>query len=146
MGNAHGEQVLVKRIADQFGSMLADSLPRIAEAIDSEDTRQASFTVTTTFKRGKDKTILAKIMPRERIPMAGVEMKLQLDDGGQLSLFGDGEERVIPAQPGMDDGEDEKDADAESDAAWEDSGKPREPADMPEPLEDAADEEQFAAV
>lgn len=133
MGNAHGEQVLVKRIADQFGGMLAESLPRIAAAIDSEETRQASFTVTTTFKRGKGDVIVAKIMPRERIPMAGVELKLSIDDGGQLSLFGDGEAREIPAQPGMDDSEDEADDSPPL------SAESRDP-DMPEPLADGGDD------
>lgn len=101
---------LTERVAAHYQQMLAESLPRISEAMDTDEARQASFTVTVTFQRGKN-GVSAKLMPRERIPMPGIELKLTADDDGQLGLFaGHGAPKIVPAGKSMNDNEDEQSA------------------------------------
>ena len=78
-------RTLARQCAENYERFLLSSLPRIAEAMNS-DAGSASFTVTAQFRTKKDETMVVDLKPRERVPLEPVELKVQLKNG-QLSLF-----------------------------------------------------------
>lgn len=83
--NGHGSHhELAQTIAREYAGMLEASLERIGNAVEEEE-RNASFTATVAFRHTKH-GLVAKLEPRERIPLPALEFRLS-QDGNQLSLF-----------------------------------------------------------
>ena len=77
-------QKLVEQVAGEIARQMLDSMPRIAESLQSAK-RSASFTATVQFTTDAENEPTMEIKCRERIPLEPIKYELQRQ-GEQLKL------------------------------------------------------------
>lgn len=98
---ANDQEKLALRVGETIARMFLESLPRLSEAMQNENA-SASFTATIQTSYNKGGELIAVVKPRERIPLAPEEIKLTVDDDGQLGLFEGAANRQLEADDAPD--------------------------------------------